>query len=123
MWFKTLLRWIVSYLKSPQNLRTLFVTIGQVLFGTSTAKLGAAWDLLWTLAQDAERAFGAGAGDAKYASVLGRFKALLPDVETCVMDFLLHALLPAATARVSPTFTATTPTAAGGTVTTPATSR
>jgi hypothetical protein len=102
MWFKTLLKWIVGYLKSPENLRTLFVTVGQVLFGTSTAKLGAAWDLLWTLAQDAERAFGAGQGDAKYASVLSRFKALLPDVETRVMDFILHALLPGAVAAVAP---------------------
>jgi hypothetical protein len=101
MWFKTLLKWIAGYLKSPENLRTLFTTVGQILFGISAARLGAAWDLLWDLAREAEAHFGAGQGEAKYASVLAQFKAMLPDLETRVMDYLLHALLPAAVANTA----------------------
>jgi len=102
MWFKTLLKWVTGYLKSPESLRTLFTTVGQILFGVSAARLGAAWDLLWALARDAEAHFGAGQGEAKYASVLAQFKAMLPDVETRVMDYLLHALLPTAVASIAP---------------------
>jgi hypothetical protein len=94
--FDTVLNCLLGYIKTPANIKKLFVFVGQWLFRVPAEKLNSAWDQLCALILDAKKEIpGAGQGEAKYQWVIDRAKDAGIALAPLVLDYLLHAALSA----------------------------
>jgi hypothetical protein len=94
--FETVLNYLLGYIKTPENIKKLFVFVGQWLFKVPIEKLESAWDELSALILDAKKEIpGSGQGEAKYQWVIDRAKEAGIALAPLVLDYLIHAALAA----------------------------
>jgi hypothetical protein len=94
--FETVLSYVLGFIKTPENIKKLFVFVGQWLFKVPIETLNSAWDQLSGLILDAKKEIpGSGQGEAKYQWVIDRAKEAGVALAPIALDYLLHAALSA----------------------------